>query len=182
MARQDIQLEIELKEGVEARIDGRKIYIKGPKGEVSRQLILPNISIEVKDNKIIMTAKKASQREYKLMTTYRAHFRNMIKGVTEGHEYKLKILSSHFPMQVNYKNGVLEIRNFFGEKHPRKLEIPKEVELKIDGQLIILKGIDKELVGNTASLIEKLTRRPNFDPRIFQDGIYIIEKDGKKIV
>ena len=175
-------MEMELPEGVSAIVENRIMKIQGPKGVVERKLLIPRVIVRVENNKIIMEAKKATKREYKMMATYRAHFKNMIKGVTQGHVYKLKILSSHFPMQVSYKNNVLEVRNFFGEKHPRKLVIPQGVQVKIDGQLIILEGIDKELVGNTASLIEKLTRRTGFDPRIFQDGIYIIEKDGKKIV
>ena len=182
MAKQDIKMEIELPQGVSANIDNYVLTITGPKGSVQRKLLLPRVEVRIDNNKILMFAKKATKREYKLMSTYRAHMRNMIKGVTQGHVYKLKILSSHFPMQVSYKNNVLEVRNFFGEKHPRQLRIPQGVNLKIDGQLIILEGIDKELVGNTASLIEKLTRRTDFDPRVFQDGIYIVEKDGKKII
>ncbi len=180
--KQHVKMEIELPQEVEADINGKILTLKGPKGEVKRKLILPKVQVKIEDKKIVMVCDKATKKEYKIMSTYRAHFKNMIKGVTQGHEYKLKIVSSHFPMQVNFKNGVLEVRNFVGEKHPRTLAIPQGVEVKIEGQIITLRGVDKELLGNTAGLIEKLTSRRNFDNRIFQDGIYIIEKDGKKLV
>ena len=182
MAKKEIKEELEILESVEVLRDGSILIVKGPKGEVRREINIPQTDIKIENGKIIFHAQKASKREYKLIKTYMAHLKNMMKGVKDGHEYKLKILSSHFPMQVSYKNNVLEIKNFIGEKYPRTMKVPEGVDLKIDGQLIILRGIDKELLGQTASRIELLTRRTGFDLRKFQDGIYIIEKDGKKII
>ena len=53
--------------------------------------------------------------------------------------------------------------------------------MKINAPEIVVEGINKELTSQTAASIEQMTRRPGFDKRIFQDGIYITEKDGKKI-
>jgi large subunit ribosomal protein L6 len=105
----------------------------------------------------------------------------MIKGVQEGFTYKLKICSGHFPMSVALKGNTFEIKNFIGEKVPRTLKIKQGADVKIEGDQITVHATDKELAGTTAGAIEKLTRRPGFDKRIFQDGIYITEKDGKKL-
>jgi len=134
------------------------------------------------DKKVTFVANKSSKREKKLVNTFVAHLKNMFRGVTYGHIYKLKICSGHFPMSVAVKDNLFEVKNFIGETIPRQLEFDsKNVSVKIEGTEIIVEGVDKELTGQTAASIEKLTKRLGFDNRIFQDGIYLIEKDGKPI-
>lgn len=158
------------------------LTFKGPKGEVSKKIFDPSVKIEVTPEKIILSPnKKATKREAKLIKTFVAHINNMVKGVTEGHTYKLKICSGHFPMNVSISNNEFVVKNFIGEKVPRKIPVKENVTVKIDGTLITVTGIEKELVSQMAASIEQLTRRPGFDSRIFQDGIYLIEKDGKEI-
>lgn len=173
--------EIELPEGVSASREGKMIQVKGPKGEVTKTLYNPLITMEVKDNKIELRADRYGRREKTLIGTYRSHVRNMLKGVTEGHYYTLKICSGHFPMNVSFSNNVLTVKNFIGEKVPRTLNVSNKVNLKVEGDQITIESPDKDVAGQTAGSIEKLTKRVNFDKRIFQDGIYIIEKDGKKL-
>ncbi len=173
--------EIELPEGLSAVREDKTIKISGQNGEVTKVLYNPLISLEVEGKKVILKADKYGQREKALIGTFRAHVNNMIKGVTEGHSYTLKICSGHFPMNVSFSNNIFTVKNFIGEKVPRTLNVSTKVNLKVDGDLITIESADKDAAGQTAGSIEKLTRRPNFDKRIFQDGIYIIEKDGKKI-
>jgi large subunit ribosomal protein L6 len=159
----------------------KNMTVKGPKGELIRPLPDKKIILESKDNSLILTYKNATKREKRMLFTTRAHLRNMLKGVQEGFTYKLKICSGHFPMNVSLKNEVLEIKNFIGEKVPRTLKIKEGANVKINGDEIVVESNCKEIAGQTAGSIEKLTKRPGFDKRIFQDGIYIIEKDGKKL-
>ena len=84
-------------------------------------------------------------------------------------------------MNVGISNKKFAVKNFLGEKTPRELNIKEEVNIKIEGEIIIVEGIDKEKVSQTAANIEKLTFIKQKDRRIFQDGIYIINKDGKDI-
>ena len=105
----------------------------------------------------------------------------MIKGSNEGHVYELKICSGHFPMNVSIQGKELVVKNFIGEKFPRRLKIQEGVIVKIEGEKITVEHTSKEIAGQSAANIEQLTRRPNFDSRIFQDGIYITVKDGKQI-
>lgn len=169
-------------EGFEAKLDLPYLVVKGKKGELRKKMFDPSLKIEIKDQKILLAPiKKGTKRESKMIKTFLAHIKNMIKGVNEGHEYKLKICSGHFPMNVSISNNEFVVKNFIGEKVPRKLKIKEGVNVKIDGTLVTVTGIDKGLVSQVAGSIEQLTRRVGFDLRIFQDGIYIIDKDGKPI-
>jgi large subunit ribosomal protein L6 len=173
--------EIELIEEVSVAINSRAFTVTGAKGNVTRDLYSPIIKTVANKNKVTFTVPVYTMREKKLIGTFKAHLNNMAKGVTEGHIYKLKICSGHFPMNVSYAGGIFSVKNFTGEKVPRTLKIDKSVNVAIDGDFIVVEGIEKELVGQTAANIEKLTKRPAFDRRVFQDGIYITEKDGKPI-
>lgn len=181
MKRKKIEEQIEIPKGVQVTVEGFNITVKGPKGEVKRIVKNPTIVIIKNQDNIVFTAEKTSKKEKKEVNTYAAHFKNMINGATVGHYYELKICSGHFPMNVSYAGGEIIIKNFIGEKNPRKLKIQQGVTVKVEGDKITVEHSDIEIAGQTAANIEQLTRRPGFDPRIFQDGIYIVKKDGKDI-
>ena len=84
-------------------------------------------------------------------------------------------------MNVSLNNDELQIKNFFGEKIPRILKIKEGADVKVEGEIITIESMDKEKAGQIAADIETLTKRSGFDRRIFQDGIYIIEKAGKEV-
>ena len=155
---------------------------KGKKGEVKRTFNFPRIEIKKEQGNIVVTAKKVTRREKTLLGTTKAHIKNLIIGVTEGHAYKLKVCSGHFPMNVSLSGNVLSIKNFLGEKVPRTLKIKDGATVKVDGEEVSVEGIDIEKVGQVAADIEQLTRVTNKDIRIFQDGIYIVEKPKKSLV
>jgi len=183
--QKSIEKEIQIPEGIQIEIAEGIVKVKGEKGEDTRKIVTKRIVAEAKEGKVTIKpnpkVKKPSKTEKKLINTLQAHINNMIKGVTEGYEYKLKICSSHFPMSVNLKGDTVEVTNFIGEKTPRTTKIKQGSEVKIDGDLITVTSINKETAGQTAAEIEKLTKRARFDRRIFMDGIYIIEKAGVPI-
>lgn len=179
MEQTNLDTIIELPEGVQIVKEGFKLTIKGPKGELDRRINDKSLKVNIEGNQITLGFKKASKTEKKNLNTLTAHLNNMIKGVTEGFTYKLKICSGHFPMTVTLKGDVFEVKNFIGESVPRRLTIKPGAEVKIQGEIIEVTSTSKELAGQTAASIEKLTKRPGFDKRIFQDGIYITHKDGK---
>lgn len=172
---------IDVPSGVTAAYENHVLTVKGEKGEVTRLMHEPNVKITAKDSKITLECPVATKREKRMIYTYAAHVANMIKGVQEGYTYKLKICSGHFPMNVALNGDKLVIKNFLGEKSPRSIRIKKGAEVKIDGDLITIEGPDKELAGRIASDIELSTAKSNRDLRTFQDGIYMIEKAGRKI-
>ena len=174
--KQDLQLEIELVEGVTANLEGTTLKVKGPKGEVERNFAHPRINVTIEGSKIILKSAKATKREKTILGSYNAHMKNMVKGVVEPFQYKVKICSGHFPMNVSIKNDEFIIKNFIGEKVPRVLKINSDVKVNIDGEVITIESNNIELAGQTAGSIEKLSSRTGFDKRIFQQGIFIIEK------
>ncbi len=181
MTQDKLMETVDLLSGCELTVDKKTMTVKGPKGQITRMLPDSDIKITVQDKKIVLEYKKMSRNEKNKIFTTKAHLKNMVKGVTEGFSYSLKICSGHFPMTVAMKGDTFELKNFVGEKVPRTLKIKQGADVKISGDIITVQSHDKEIAGQTAASIEKLTRRPGFDKRIFQDGIYIIEKDGKKV-
>lgn len=182
MTLPDINIEIEIPKDVQLDIEGNLFKVKGPKGEVQRKLASKKVTIKKQENKVTISSKKPSKSEKTIIGTFKSHINNMILGVKEGFTYKLKVCSGHFPMTVALEGNEFVIKNFFGEKVPRKVKLPENVDVKIEGDIIIIESADKEAAGLAASSIELLTRRPGFDTRVFQDGCYIITKGGKPVV
>lgn len=172
---------VEIPEGVTVEIVGPVIKVKGSKGENERTLAHPKIEILKEGNKIILTSKKPTKREKTMLNSFKAHIKNLLEGVSVGFTYKLKICFSHFPMNISVEKDDILIKNFLGEKIPRKSKIMPGVQVKVEGSFIIVEGVDKENTSGTAACIEQATRITKRDRRIFQDGCYLIEKAGKPV-
>ncbi len=177
----EITSEISFPEDIEFEINGNNISAKGKLGQVTKTFPSTNIKITKKDNSLILNVGSEKKRDKALLGTWRGHLNNMIRGVSEGITYKLKVVYSHFPMSVKTQGDSLLIENFLGERFPRKTRILDNVKIKITGQDIQISGADKDNVAQTAANIEQVTKIRRLDPRVFQDGIYIVEKDGKEI-
>ena len=183
MRHKELKFVTEIPEGVEVKVDNNSLVsVKGKKGELKRELKNPKIIIRVEDKKVIVSAKNANKNDKTNIGTFDAHIRNMINGVIKGYNYKLKVCASHFPVTVAVKGNEIEVKNFLGEKIPRKVKFSEDVKIKVEGSVINVDGIDVEKVGQTAAKIEQLCRVTRKDRRVFQDGIFITEKDGKEIV
>jgi len=176
-----ITIELEVPEGVTASVEGRTIKIKGPQGEISKKIESRLLEAKTDGKKITLSTSKNRKKQRALANTERGNVLNMIRGVTEKITYKLRILYSHFPMSVKLQGKELLIDNFLGEKYPRKAAILDGAQLEVKGQDVIITGIDKNVVAQTAANIEQATRIKRLDPRVFQDGIYLVEKDGRPL-
>ena len=172
---------VNISEGVTVNVDGATITVKGSQGEIKKSCNDSTISIKVDGNSVVLTAKNASKKQKRILETMVSHIENMIEGVKNNYEYKLKICASHFPMQVAMEGNTIVVKNFFGEKIPRKKVLSKDVQVKVQGDKIIITGADIEKVGETAARIEQTCETRNKDKRVFQDGIYLIEKNGRAI-
>lgn len=174
--------EIEVPEGVILKKEGECIIVSKGKAVIKKKFNDPRLKIRVEGNKLSVEAGTLTRKEKMQIGTFIAHMKNMIKGIEQPYVYKLRVCSGHFPINLSVTGRNFTVKNFVGEKVPRVLELKEGVDIKIEGSEIIVSSPDKELAGQTAGAIELLCRRPGFDPRIFQQGIYIIEKAGKPVV
>ncbi len=177
-----ISKKVEVPEDVEIRIEDKKVYVKGPKGELSRDfdnVFTKDIDIKKEDKYVIVSCEKERRKKKALVGTIAAHIRNMITGVREGFTYVMKIHYVHFPMNVTTKKSgdkiEIEVKNFLGEKKPRKTTV-RDVDVEIKDGYIYIKGINKESVGQAATRIEQICKLKSRDRRIFQDGIFLVDK------
>lgn len=175
----ELKDKIEIPNDVDIDISILDIKLKGPKGETQKKVYHPSVKIEKKENFIILTVDKSTKKEKRILNTLKAHIKNLIKGVMNGFEYELKICSGHFPMNVSVEKNNLIIKNFFGEKIPRKARILPGVNVKVSGDKVTVSGCNKDDVGQTCSNIEQSARRTSFDRRIFQDGVWLTKKVKK---
>jgi large subunit ribosomal protein L6 len=172
-----IEHTVQLVEGVSATIDGDLVTITGPKGTLSREFVSPRHDISHEGDTLRVSIDLPRRKERALAGTWNAHLNNMVKGVTDGFTYTLKALYSHFPMTMAVKGNQFVVNNYFGERVPRTSNIIDGVQVKVQNKTeVVVSGIDKEAVGQTAANIERSTTIKKRDRRVFQDGVYLIEK------
>ena len=173
-----IEHTIELPEGVSATLDGITLKVNGPNGNLEREYHSSTLKLMVESDKIIVQVDLPRRKDKALAGTWNAHINNMIKGVTSGFKYNLKALYSHFPMTLKQEGNELVVNNYFGERVPRRAKILPGVKVEIKNKVeITVSGSDKELVGQTAANIERCATVKNRDRRVFQDGIYLLNKE-----
>lgn len=161
---------------VKATLTGRTIKVKGPKGELSRILKESRVEIKLEGDEIVLYCDMPRRAEKAEVGTVASHIRNMIVGVQTGYEYRMKTVFSHFPIKTTVKGETFLIENFLGERSARKASILKGVKVDAKGDQVVITGTDLERVSQTAANIETATKIRNRDIRVFQDGIYIIQK------
>ena len=178
LRRKPIKEEIEVPESMKVELVDNIVKIsKGSEAIEKKISYIP----EIKDNKITFENKKPTKMDKKMIKSSLAHIANIINGLEEKYVYKLQICSAHFPMNVKVEGKEIIIKNFLGEVKDRKAKILDNVEVKIEGEEIKIESSDKDKAGQTAANIESATKINNRDRRIFQDGIYITEKQkGRK--
>lgn len=170
---------VDIPKGVTVTIQGSIVDVKGPKGKLSRDFSNPKTKVRVEGDHIVVSCALPRVKDKAMIGTFASHLTNMIEGVTIGFEYHMKIVYSHFPMKTSVKGEKFIIENFLGERAARQAKIVRETKIVVKGNDVVLTGIDVEAVGQTAANIEYATKIWGFDPRVFQDGIYITEKAKK---
>lgn len=168
---------IKLPSGVEAKLAGRKLSIKGKKGELTLT-IANDISAEVKDGSVILAKATESRHAASMWGTTASLVRGMIKGVTEGYTKRLIIEGVGFRAALQGKDLVLQI----GFSHEVKFKVPQGIEVKVPKQTEIeIHGIDKQKVGQVAAELYLMKRpEPYKGKGINYEGRRIRRKEGKK--
>ncbi|MFA4855792.1 MAG: 50S ribosomal protein L6 [archaeon] len=176
MMGDSIEREIVLPAGFVAEINGTVLSIKGMGKEASRQINAKGISLRKDDGKIVVVGKPASRKMNAVVSTIASHVGNMVSGLECEFVYRLGIVYSHFPMNVSVKGDAVEIKNFVGEKKPRIAKIVAGASVTVKGKDVFVRSHNKEAAGQTAANLERASKVKGKDKRIYQDGIFIIEK------
>ena len=171
-----VEKTVQIPEGVNVMIDGRRVTVSGGKGTLTRDFSHALLSLQKEDKTIKIRTEWPRKKEAATVATVSSHIQNMIKGVVQGFSYKLKIVFSHFPISVKTENKKVLIENFTGERSPPIAQIIGEAQVSATQDEVIVKGINLEDVSQTAANIEQATRVKSKDPRVFLDGIYVYER------
>ena len=161
---------------VEVKIEGQKVTVKGPKGTLERD-VHENMKLELNGNVLTVSRPDDEPKNRSLHGLTRTLINNMIQGTVNGFERKLEINGVGYRAQKQGNKLVLNL----GYSHPVEMDAPEGITFDVPSQTeIIVKGIDKELVGQTAAVIR--TKRP---PEVYRGkGIKYAEevirrKEGK---
>jgi large subunit ribosomal protein L6 len=180
LIRRDFIEEIEIPTGMEANVENNVVTIKKD-GKEMKRIVDKEISVKKDGNKVILSVKKARKNEKRKFGTAVGHIKNMTSGFTEAYVYELEICNVHFPMTVTFDKAKSQfiIKNLLGEKHPRIVEVSKNIEVEVKAPNIKIKSYDIESAGQAASRLERCALVRYRDRNKFQDGIFITKKPGK---
>lgn len=145
---------VEIPSGVEVKIEGSKVLVKGPKGSLERTLPRA-VSIDIKDNSLTVNIKKESKQNKALQGTIRSHILNMITGVTDGWTKVLEINGAGYRAEVKGNTLVMMI----GYSHPVEIEAPEAISFKVEKNTITVEGPNKDVVGQVSAIIRS-KRKP----------------------
>lgn len=172
------KMPIELPSGVEAKINGQNVNIKGSKGAFD-YVINDLVEVSQNDNSLVIKPKKESVKgAWAMAGTMRAITNNMVFGVSEGFEKKLELVGVGYRAQAQGQKLNLTL----GFSHPVVHDIPQGVTCETPSQTeIILKGIDKQVIGQTAAEIRAYRPpEPYKGKGIKYAGEHIVRKEAKK--
>ncbi|MGD1804505.1 50S ribosomal protein L6 [Dapis sp. BLCC M126] len=143
------KLPIPIPKKVTITIEGQKVTVKGPKGELSR-VLPPEIAVEQQEETIIVKPQEESRRARQRYGLCRTLVANMVEGVSKGYEKRLLIQGVGYRAQVQGKTLVLNV----GYSKPVEMPAPEGIQVAVENNTnVIVNGINKELVGNTAARI-----------------------------
>ncbi|NLX03094.1 MAG: 50S ribosomal protein L6 [Syntrophomonadaceae bacterium] len=167
---------ISLPAGVKVTVDGNTVTVQGPKGTLT-QALPEEITITQEDNQILVQRANDDKQQRSFHGLSRALIANMVEGVTNGFEKKLELVGVGYRAQMQGKKLVISI----GFSHPVEVDAPEGIEFEVPAPTrITIKGIDKQLVGNTAAHIRAIRKpEPYKGKGIKYENEFIRRKAGK---
>ncbi|ESW99463.1 hypothetical protein KL905_000980 [Ogataea polymorpha] len=175
---------LDVPQDVSLVIKSRNILVRGPRGELKKDLRHIDVTFtKLSNTQIKITVHNGDRKHVASLRTVKSIIANLIKGVTVGFRYKMRFVYAHFPINVNVVNEdgqeYVEIRNFLGEKRLRKVKVwegCKAVISTAQKDELIVEGNSLENVSQTCADIQQICRVRNKDIRKFLDGIYVSER------
>lgn len=171
------RMPVPIPKGVQVDIKGSHVTVKGPKGELSRSFH-PDMTMSLQDGQIVVTRPTDSRQHRALHGLTRALLANMVTGVTEGYRKDLDVRGVGYRAEMRGDNLVLHV----GFSHPVEIAPPSGItfDLESRGKIIIVEGIDKELVGEMAARVRRVRPpEPYKGKGIRYVDEYVRQKAGK---
>ncbi len=167
---------IQIPKDVSIVLEDNNVKVIGPKGTL-QQLIVHPINFEILDNQVFVSPKEQIKNVSAFWGLYRALLQNMITGVTEGFTKKLRIEGVGYRVSLQGQTLILNL----GYSHPIEITAPEGISFEVDKNIILVKGINKELVGQISANIRS-TRPPEpyKGKGVRYDDEFVRMKVGKK--
>ncbi len=166
---------IAIPKGVEVRLEGVQLIIKGPKGELNLS-IHPDVKLDMESGSISVSVVDETRESRSIHGLFRVLIDNMVTGVTKGFERVLEIVGVGYRAELKGRTAVFNL----GYSHPINFELPEGIDAKIEKTKITLSGIDRELLGMTAAKIRSFRKpEPYKGKGIKYAGEMIRRKAGK---
>ena len=167
---------ISIPSGVDVRIQGSSVTVKGPRGELHRD-VDPDMRLAVTDGQLLVSRPSEQQRHRAQHGLTRTLLANMVIGVSEGYTKALEMQGVGYRAQMQGSDLVLAV----GYSHPVRVPPPPGIEFEVDGNTrLLVKGISKELVGQVAADVRKVRPpEPYKGKGIRYVGEYVRRKAGK---
>ncbi len=164
--------------GVDVTLEGRRVSVKGPKGELAHTVAEP-ITVEREDGSLVVRRPDDERRSKALHGLSRSLIANMVTGVTAGYEKKLEIIGVGYRVLAK---GPAQIELNVGYSHPVVYDAPDGVTFTVESPTkLTVSGIDKQMVGEVAANIRKVRRpEPYKGKGIKYRGEYVRRKVGKR--
>ena len=170
------KLPITLPKGVEVKVSGSEISVKGPKGALRHELV-PGIEVHIEGDHVVVKLAENYQEYGNQHGLYRSIINNMVEGTSRGFERKLEMIGVGYRAAV--QGNLLDLQ--IGYSHPTKLPIPEGVQVKVDkNTLISISGADKQKVGQFAASVRAIRPPEPYQGKgIRYEGEYVRKKAGK---
>ena len=167
---------VEIAKGANVEVKGTDIIVKGPKGELHAKL-MPGIKVDVEANEVKVSRSNEEKQTRAWHGMTRALIANMVTGVTTGFSKTMEIVGVGWRAALQGKKLVLNL----GYSHPIEFTPPEGIEIVVENPIKFhVRGIDKELVGQTCALIKEFRPpEPYHGKGIKFENEYILRKAGK---
>jgi len=169
---------VKIEEGIEVRIEGQNVIVKGPKGELT--VTLPEVlKADMEGSFVKLSRTNEEKLTRSLQGTFRMLIANAIEGVKNGFEKKLELVGVGYRVKTEGNTLVMNL----GWNHPVKVEAPEGIEIEVpDETTIVVKGIDKQLVGEFAAKVRSIRKPEAYKGKgIRYEGEYIKIKTPKVV-
>ncbi len=170
------RIPVALPKGVEVKVTGKSVSVKGPKGTLTRELE-QGIVLNIEPSQVLVSSEGEGSDARRFHGLYHALITNMIVGASTGFERRLEMVGVGYRAAV--QGNLLDLQ--IGFSHPTKLPIPQGLQVKVDkNTLIIITGVDKQAVGQFAAQVRAMRPPEPYQGKgIRYEGEYVRRKAGK---